>query len=202
MASRSRPGELRREHRVQVRLGVAADGGVARVQGDVLEVVQAGEQAHLGEPAHPREQGEPNVGVAELDGPVQVVQVAAVGAGEIRRLQRVQDGLVVLVDQHDDGPLGALAQRPDQMGEALGRPVVLPDHGRPAFERAKLRHRVPVQVPGPGEIAAAEVQAHHGVAGRQGWVVLGGESPEQLPAALEQLLDGVHQEALAEAPGT
>ena len=42
------PRELRREHGVQVRVRVAADGGVARVQGDVLEIVQAGEQAHFG----------------------------------------------------------------------------------------------------------------------------------------------------------
>ena len=45
------PRELPPEGPVEVGLGVAADGGEARVEGDVLEVVGAGEQAHLREHA-------------------------------------------------------------------------------------------------------------------------------------------------------
>jgi len=38
-----------REHGVQILLGVAADGGEARVEGYVLEVVEPRKQIHLGE---------------------------------------------------------------------------------------------------------------------------------------------------------
>ena len=44
-----RTGQLRREHAVRIPVGVAADGGIAPLRGDVLQVVQAGEDAHLGE---------------------------------------------------------------------------------------------------------------------------------------------------------
>ena len=45
--------QLRREHGIQVRLGVAADRRVIRIHGEVDEVVEVREQADPGEPAHP-----------------------------------------------------------------------------------------------------------------------------------------------------
>ena len=88
--------QLRREHRVQVRLRVAADRRILRVEGDVGEVVQPGEQTHLGELAHPRDETEAEVRVAVLDHRVEAAQVVPVGACEVRVLQRVEYRLVVL----------------------------------------------------------------------------------------------------------
>ena len=62
--SRGAPGE---NTRVEIRLRVTADGGVARIQGNVLEVVKPREQAHLRELADTSEEAEPDVGIAVLD---------------------------------------------------------------------------------------------------------------------------------------
>lgn len=41
------------EHGIEVTIRIAADGGVARIQGNVFQIVQPGKQAHLGERAYP-----------------------------------------------------------------------------------------------------------------------------------------------------
>ena len=50
------------------------------------------------------------------------------------------------------------------------------------------------------EVAAAEAQAHHGMANRPVPVAVDGEPLEQRLAALEQLLQRVQEQALPEAP--
>ena len=192
-------GELGREHGVQVGVEVAADRRVARVQGDVGQVVQAGEQAHLGKLAHPGEEGEPEVGVAGLDGRVQAAQVVAVGARHVRRFQRVQDRLVVFVDQHHDRLLRLPAQLPDQVPEADRRRVVAGRDAGVLGRRLQLRHRVLVQAARLQVAAAAELQAHHRMAHRP-VPVMNRQPPEQRLVAGEQLLHRVQQQALAEAP--
>ena len=117
-------GQLRCEDRVQIRLGIAADGGVPRVQGDVLEIVESGEQADLGELADAGQQREPDMCVARLDGPVQATQKVTVRAGDLAHLQRVEDRLVVLVHQHHDPPPGSQVQCLQQILESQGRDVV------------------------------------------------------------------------------
>ena len=64
----------------------------------------------------PVSRGEPDVCIAGLDDRIETAQIVAVGAGRLRRLQRVQDRLVVLVDQHHHPTARAFVQRPDQMG--------------------------------------------------------------------------------------
>ena len=51
-------GQFWREYGVEVCFCVSADGGIARVNGDVGEVVEAGEEADFGELADAREEGE------------------------------------------------------------------------------------------------------------------------------------------------
>ena len=66
--------QLGGKHRAEVSFGVPADGGVARVQRDVDEVVETGEQADPGELADAGEEGELDVCVTGLDRRVQSPQ--------------------------------------------------------------------------------------------------------------------------------
>ena len=93
---------------------------MARVQRDVYQVVEAGKQTDLRKPAHPGQQREPDVRVAGLDGAVQAAQKVAVGAGRVRRLECVEDRLVVLVHQHHDPLPALLVERLDQSCESAG----------------------------------------------------------------------------------
>ena len=194
-------GQLRAEHRVQVGLGVAADRRVDRIQRQIGEVVQLREQVHLRELADTRQEGEPHVRVRVLDHPVQPAQKVAVGARHVRRVhQRVQDRLVVLVDQHGHPLPGMRMHRSEQMCEPLRRGGVTGGHAR-LFRRAlQLRHHARLQMRGLREAAAAEAQSHHRMALRPLVAAVDVEPREQLLAALEQLLQGVQEQALAEPP--
>ena len=145
-------GELRREHVVQIGVGVAADGGITGIQGDVLEVVEAGEQAHLRELADPS------------------------------RL-----------------PL----QRPDQVTKAdRGRRVGATGDPCLLLQGLQLRCQLQPQVVRPLVAAAAEVQTQHGMTNRPVPPVLDRQPLEQRFVALEQLLQRVQEQALAEASRT
>ena len=194
------PRKLRGEDRVEVRLGVAADGRVAWVEGDVGEVVEAGEHAHLRELADSREKGETDVRVTGLDGRIQPPQVVAVGAGDVGRVEGVQNRLVVLVDQHHHAPAGPCVQRAEQIAEPFGRRVVLHRDPGVLSRGGQLRHRAGAHVPRLAEVSAAEVEPHDGMAQRPVPAVVDVQSREQRLVALEQLLQGVQQQALAEAP--
>ena len=142
--SRSRVAELRREHGVEVHLRVAADGRVARIQRDVLEVVEAGEQADLGELAHAGDEAELDVRVAVLDDRVESAEEVAVGAGDLRRVQCVENRLVVLVDQDDGSLPGPRARHPDEMAETLCGRVVAGTDAELFLEVIQLGHQVDV----------------------------------------------------------
>ena len=112
------------------------------------------------------------------------------------------DRLVVFVHQNDRPLPGALVQGLDQLLET-GRRI-----DRPRFEAgAPLRRR---QLPFHGrpdavrddEIAPAEAEPHDRMARRPVPLAVHGEAPEQLLAPLEQLLQRVHQEGLAEPART
>ena len=192
--------ELRREHRVQVGLGIAADGREFRVEGEVDQVVEAGEQADLGELANPRNEAEADVGIAVLDRRVEAAQKVAVGAGDFRVIQGVQDRLVVLVDQHRDSLTRTLVERFQQAGETSRHGDGLANHSGTAFDGSQLIHQVGLQGARLCEVAAAEAQAQDGVPNRPVPVIVNVLPLEQGLVALEQLLAGVEEQALAEAP--
>ena len=87
--------ELGREHRVEIAVRIAADGGVGRTEGDVPQIVQPGEQPGLRELAHPGQETEPDVRVAGLDAAVEAPQEIPVRTCNLRFLKRVQDRLPV-----------------------------------------------------------------------------------------------------------
>ena len=172
------------------------------MQSDVLEVVEAGEQADFRELADAGDEAEADMGVAILDDRVEPAQEVAVGAGDLRRVQRVQNRLVVLVHQ-DDRPLPGLgARRPYQMPEAFRGRVVAGRDAELLLQDVELGHQVDVQVARFLEVAAAEAEAQHRMAHRPVPAVVDGEPFEQRLVALEQLLAGVEEQALAEAPRT
>ena len=194
--------KLRCEHRVQIRVGVTADRRVLRIQGDVGEIVQAREQTDLGELAHSGQECELDVRVRELDGRVQASQVIAVGPGDLRCVQCIQNRLVVLVHEHRDSLTGALVQRLQQVIEPLRPGDVLRCQARSALQRIQLRHQVPVQVSRCPIIAAAEIETQDRIANGPVPVAVNGKPLEQRLVALEQLLQRVEEQALAEAART
>ena len=102
--------------------------------------------AHLGELAHPGDEAEPDVRIGLLDDRVEPAKVVAVGARDLRFVQRVQDRLVVLVDQHRDRPSGLFVEYFQEMPESFGSRGVLRRHIFPSFNRIQLRHQVRVEI--------------------------------------------------------
>ena len=151
-------------------------------------------------PAYPGEQRELDVGVGRLDGRIQPVQEIAVGAGDVRRTQGVQNRFVVLVHQHRDTLSGALVQHLQQAPETGVRGVVGGRDVRSALDGVELRHHVLAQSVGIAETTAPEVEPHHGTAHGPVPVRVDGEALEQGFVALEQLVQRVQEQALAETP--
>ena len=83
--------------------------------------------------------------VGVLDDSVDPAQEVAVRARDLRRAERVEDGLVVFVYQHRDGPAGLAVKGFDQCREPLGAASAIGSHTRPAFHGVELRHEIRVQ---------------------------------------------------------
>ena len=82
-------------------------------------------------------------------------------AGDIGRIEGIQDRLVVLVDQHHDPPPRLPMQSLQQRREAAGRRRVVAGHPRTPFRSAELLHDVRFQAARRREMTTAEVQTHH-----------------------------------------
>ena len=140
------------------------------------------------------------MGVAVLDRAVQPAQVVAVGSRGLRCVQCVQNRLVVLVHQHDHPPARPLAQRLDQAAEEHRRAAAARVDAGPPADVLDLRRCNLLEDAGPLEVAAAEAQPHYRVAPGPVPAVVDGQAAEQRFAALVQLLERVHEQALAEPP--
>ena len=138
--------------------------------------------------------------VAVLDDRVQPAQEVAVGARHVGRVQHVEDRLVVLVDQHHDPPAGAFVQRLQQMPETGRRGLAAGGNPKRPLQVAQPRRRLPRELAGFAEVTAAEAEADDGMADRPVPPVVNLKASEQGFGPLEQLLDGVEQQALAEPP--
>ena len=114
----------------------------------------------------------------DLDDAVESAQEITVGPRQVGRVERVQNRLVVLADQHHHAPPGALVRRPDQAAQTLRRP------GRPGRDPGVVLHRLQLvqhlrgEVALPPERAAAEAQAHHGITNRPVPAVVDGQPRE------------------------
>ena len=108
-------------------------------------------------------------------------------------------GLVVLVHQHHHPLPGPAVQRAHQVPETSRRGAVAGLYRGVALQVGQLLHHVLVQGDRLLEAAAAEAQPHHRMAHRPVPALVDVQPLEQRLAALEQLLQGVHEQALAEA---
>ena len=124
------------------------------------------------------------------------------GFREFRGTERLQNGLVVLVHENDDPLARVSVEGRDEVGEAFRPRVVATLDWNVPLDLVELRHQVRMNAAGLGEAAVGEVEPHHRMADRPVPPVVDVETPEQLLASLEELLDRVHEEALAETPGT
>ena len=168
-----------------------------------FEVVEAREQAGLGEHAHAGDEGEADMLRAALDDAVEPAQVVAVGCREFRVVQHVQDRLVVLV--HEDGHLlpRCVMQATQNVPQAPGTRIGCRSRGEImlTLDRLKLLDDVPLDL-SRFIVLPVEAQAHHRMADRPVPVPVDVQAPEQLLVPLEKRSQSVQQEALAEPSGT
>ena len=165
------------------------------------KIVEPREQAHLGELAHPGEQGELHVRVAGLDRRVQPAQVVRGWRGPLpaspaRPGSALSYSSTSTTTRSPVRSCSASIRSP----KTLRRGSVAGSEVRPSLDAVELGRRVRVQVVRLLVVSAAEVESQHRAALRPVPIVVDGEAPEQRLVALEQLPDGVHQQALAEAP--
>ena len=195
------PRQLCREHRLEIGIGIAAKGGVGSIQGDVVEIVQPREEAHLAELGNAGEQHEGQVRVGILEHAIEVLQPLAQLVGALGLQQVVEDRLVILVDQHHDAfamsGVGVANQRrklPGNVGLAIQRypqALTLPEQ---LITDANIQRLAVLQH------AIAKAQPDHRMAALPLPLVVDIKPMEKRLAPLEEAGQGIQQQALAEAP--
>ena len=140
------------------------------------------------------------MGVAILDDRVDAAHEIAVGPRHVGHFQRVQDRLVVLVHQHRDRLPGRAVQRFQELTETSGNRGVVRREAGAALDGGQLLRQPRLHLPRFAEVAAAEAQMHHRVANGPVPPVVDVEPSEQRLVPLEQFLQRVQEQALAEAP--
>ena len=92
----------------------------AEAQRDVAQVVEAGEQADLGELADAGDEDEAEMLIEVFENAVDVAQAVA----HLRRARRfrevIEDGLIIFVDEDHHALTGAVMEGLDQIGESVG----------------------------------------------------------------------------------
>ena len=193
-------GQFRAENLVEIRLGIAADGRVAAIDGDVVEIVQARKQAALAELGHAGQEGEANMGVAVLDDRIEVAQAIAqcpsgVGGGEV-----VEDGLVVFVDQNDHplatGGMGLANQLPETAGQ--GR--LSANQAQGLLIDGKQFTDFQVQLGRIADDRPAKAQADDRKAPAPVPAVMNRQAAEQGLVAGEKFAQGIQEQGFAEPP--
>ena len=117
------PFEFRREHGIDIGLGITAERRIAFIDGNIIEVIQPREQADLAEFGHPGEEGEVDVGILALDDGIKTPEPLAHLAGDLGAAEIIKDGFIVFVDQHHHSFASGGMRRLEQFGEA-GRQVL------------------------------------------------------------------------------
>ncbi|MNZ76764.1 hypothetical protein D3C78_952820 [compost metagenome] len=189
--------KLRREHRIHVGVGIAADRRIGCRHRDVAQVVQSGKQADLAELGYPGEHGETDMGVGILDHRVQVTQTVTDLAGALGASEIVEDRLVIFVDQHHHPLATHGVSMADQFGENAGQRLALAGQAQslllfqqqlacPLFQRCQA-----------GQHSATKADAHHRKTPAPVPFVMDLQAAKQWIVAREQLGQGVDEQALA-----
>ena len=194
--------QLRREHGVEIGIGVAAQRGEAGIEADVVEVVQARERAGHGEHAHAGDEDEADMLGAVLDDAVKPLQTVPVGPRPRRVVERIKDEPVVLVHEDHDAPARPAVQVVEKRPQTLGGRV----RAGHLIQSGRVSGQVQLRADAERDVLRAIVlpakaQPQHRVDDGPVPAVMDGQSPEQVLPPLEEGLDRVHQKALAEPPG-
>ena len=128
--------------------------------------------------------------VAGLEHTVQPAQEVAVGSRDLGVAERVEDRLVVLVDQYDDALATALVQLLDDVPQPIVGGVVPSGYTECPFNAVEQGLGDAFETLGSSEVAG-EVQPHHRVSRAEVPAPMDGEPLEQFFRALEQFLDMV-----------
>ena len=133
---------------------------------------------------------------------VQALQRVAHRGRPVAVVQVVEHGLVVFIHQHHHRLAVVRLGLPQQRGKAAGQglhPLQRPQAEPLAVLVEHLADAL-LQLGAVAHAAPAEAETDHRMVPRPVPARLGRQTGEQRPVALEQLLEGIHQQALAETP--
>lgn len=182
-------------------LGDAADVGESVVHGDVHEVVDIAAHAYFAGFGDSGEEGEAEVAVAAFERSVEGFEGVAEGGLEGLVADGLEEGLVVLVDEHDDVSAGFFGGPPDDALEAEGGGCLAGSGAVEGLPGAEGVVEDVVQLGGCVVLLGVEVEVEDGVDGPLLLQPLHGESGEEFLAAREVGLEGGYEEAFPEAAG-
>ena len=190
----------------------AAECIVTLVHADVLGLVEAAEHADLRKLRNARKHHEPQIGIGILEHAVETFQHIAVvffeldavpfAVGDVQAaVEHVEQGLVILVNQHHDpAPRGAMC-RLEHRAEALAERLSLRASVPPlALCHIVLQHLV--EHMGLCKVFTAEREVEHGMLVPLLFQRFNGQAPEQFLVAQKIVFQRGEKEALAEAART
>jgi len=191
------------EGTLQIPLGVAAEGGEALIEGDILQLVDAGEEAHLAELGNPGHEDEVNRAILPLHHRVEILQPLAHLGGLLWMLDVVEDRFIILINQHHHplaiaglGLTNQILQTTGEIGSRLARDpqalLIMPQQGLDAESELLTALHHP----------AGEVEQNHRIGDRPIPLRVERKATKQLFVTLKQLFEGIDQQAFAEAAGT
>ena len=194
-------GEFRGKDVVYIRVGVAAEGGISRIDADVVEVVEPREQAHLAELAHSGDEGQTDVGVGILDHRVQVAQGVAhlpchVGAGDV-----VEYRLVVFINEHHHTLAAGGVRLLDEFGKNAGNGGTVAGDAQQALLRGQHFAGANIKVLHAFKHTRAEADANHRAAPAPVPLVMHRQTPKQRLVAGKKFGQGVEKQAFAKTAG-
>ena len=163
-----------------------------------LEVVETREQADLREHAHAGDEDEADMLGTALDDAVEPALVIPVGPCEIGVAEHVEDRLVVFVNQNGHLPPGGMAQAIKKIEKAFGSGTARRNReSGVTFDHFQLREDAALEILRIN-VLPPEAESHHRMGGRPGPVSVNIQTPIQYLVSLEQGLQRIQQEALAE----
>ena len=193
-------GQLRGKHRINIGIGVAADGAVAHIQRDVLEVVQAREQADFAELGDAGQKDELEVFVRVFEHRVEVFERVAHLARSVFVFNAVKDGFVVFIYQYHHTLTCLLRGVGQQVFEAAAHVWKPGGVAKAVFQGGELLVQALPQISLGCQHATAKADADHRVSGTPVPRGIRNQAGKQLLIAFKEFFEGVEKQALAKAP--
>lgn len=172
---------------------IAQHLGILCVEGDVVQVVEVGENGHLTELGDAGEHQECNVVVVGLEDGIKVLECLTVLVDQVEIVDVVEERLVVFIDQ--DGDLPILAEQLDELLQAPGIGALSELYAVAFGDVEEMEANPFLQIHCPlGD--ASEIQHDHWPRLPSDFVV-DPQSLEEVLVACEDLFQGADHEGLA-----